>query len=256
MRKLIALAVTTTAFGALPAVATAGPPATDANGNFNVLDVDVFPPRAGTVVHPQGVTLGYHFFAGNRLTGARQTAAQGTTIRLAGFRDNGRLFAKCPLPTTTQQVGADRCSSASQVGRGTAEADARPAVPTFIPVSVRVFNGSLSGGNPTLIFLATSNIGGQVVRSEIDFVSRPAGGGFNLVLLPPPAGTPMGLFSLTRVDVTAGKTIRVRRGGVLVPVSLIEAPRRCPSRGWSFSQTTSYSAAPTLTATDVQSCVG
>ena len=52
-----------------------------------------------------------------------------------------------PKTTTAQQVGSARCSRASQVGRGTAEADARPGVSGFIPVNnVRVFNGSPRGG--------------------------------------------------------------------------------------------------------------
>ena len=255
MRKLavLAAAMTTALGGGLASVAAAGPPATDANGNFSVLDVDVFPPRAA---NPLGVTIGFHLFSGNRLTGQRQPASQSVTLRFPGFHENGVFFPKCPLPTTAQQVGSARCSRASQVGRGTAEADARPGVSGFIPVNnVRVFNGSPRGGNPTLFFLGTATIGAQTVHTEIDFVARPAGGGFNLVLLPAPAGTPSGLFSLTRVDVTAGKTLVVRRGVGRLLVSLIVPPRTCPPAGWGFSVTNVFTTGASLTARDVQSCV-
>src|SRR2546421_9460844 len=125
MRRLAVLAavLTTALGGGLASVAAAGPPATDANGNFSVLDVDVFPPRAA---NPLGVTIGFHLFSGNRLTGQRQPASQSVTLRFPGFHENGVFFPKCPLPTTAQQVGSPRCSRASQVGRGTAEAHARP----------------------------------------------------------------------------------------------------------------------------------
>jgi hypothetical protein len=251
MRRLAALMVTAAAFGGLSSLAEAGPPATDPNGNFMVVDIDVFPPRAG-----QGVTIGYHFFGGNRLTGQRPPGVRDETIRFPGFRSNGRLFPKCPLPRTAQELGRNRCSNAARVGGGTGEADARPLVGGFIPIRVSAFNGSLRNGNPTLIFLATATVGSQAVNAEIDFEVRRAGGGFNLVLLPAPPGAPTGLFSLTRADLTFGKTIRRRRGRRTILTSFIEAPLTCRPQGWLLSQTTAFTdGSPTLTARDVHPCV-
>src|SRR5436305_5723381 len=113
MRKLAVLAVLTTVLGGgLASVAAAGPPATDANGNFSVLDVDVFPPRAA---NPLGVTIGFHLFSGNRLTGQRQPASQSVTLRFPGFHETAVFFPKRPLRTTPQRVGGARCSRARHV---------------------------------------------------------------------------------------------------------------------------------------------
>jgi hypothetical protein len=256
MRKLAALMVTGTALASLTAGAEAGTPATDASGKFTVLDIEIFPPRAGTPARRQGVTIAYHFFAGNRLTGQRIPGNQGVTIRFPGFRNNARLFPKCPLPRNAQELGRNRCSNATRVGGGTVEGDARPQVATPIQARVSIFNGTLRNGNPTLILFATATVGGRPVTSETNYQARPAGGGFNLELLPAPSGAPAGLFSLTRVDITVGRTIRVRRAGRAVAVSLLESPLTCPPRGWALSQTNVFAGGGgTLTARDTQPCV-
>ena len=255
MRNLALLAATAAAFGGLEAVAEAGS-AADANGNFMVVDIALSPPRAGTRIHRQGVTLGYHFFAGNRLTGQRPPAVQAETIRLPGVRTNGRLFPRCRLPRTPQESGRTRCSGFTRVGGGTGEVDARPAVAGHIPIRISAFNGTLHNGNPSLIFIGTGIVGGQALSSELDFEARAVAGGLNLVLLPPPPGS-QDLFSLTRADLTLGRTIAVRRGERFGRVSLLESPLSCPQQGWRLSQTPIFSGgAGSLTATDVEPCVG
>jgi hypothetical protein len=256
MRNLALLAATAAAFGGLEAVAEAGA-AADANGNFMVVDVELSPPRAGTRVRPQGVTLGYHFFAGNRLTGQRPPDVQAETIRLPGVRTNGRSFPKCPLPRTAQESGRTRCSGFTRVGGGTGEVDARPVGAGHIPIRISAFNGALHNGNPSLIFIGTGIVGGQALSAELDFEARAIGGGLNLELLSPPPGTQNDVFSLTRVDLTLGRTIAVRRGRRWARVSLYESPLSCPHQGWRFSQSTIFSGgAGSLTATDVEPCVG
>jgi hypothetical protein len=256
MRTLAVLAATVAAFGGLEAVAEAGS-AADANGNFMVVDVELSPPRAGTPSRRQGVTLGYHFFTGNRLTGQRPPAVEAETIRLPGVRTNGRLFPKCPLPRTAQEIGRTRCSGFTRVGGGTGEVDVRPLVAGYIPIRISAFNGTLHNGDPSLIFLGTGIVGGQVMSAELDFVARAVGGGLNLVLLSPPPGSQTGVFSLTRADLTLGRAIAVRRGGRFGRVSLYESPLSCPHQGWRLSQTTIFSGgAGSLTATDVEPCVG
>lgn len=245
--------VSATALGGLAQVVQAGPAATDANGDFMVVDFEVSPPRAGTPSRRQGVTLGYHFFAGNRLPGRRPSDPQSQTIRLPGFRINGRLLAECPLPRTARELGQPRCPAATRVGGGTGEADARPLIAAPFAITVRAFNGAPRNGHSTLIFIGTAKVSGQTLSAELDFEARP---GLNLTLLPAPPGTPRRLFTLSKADVSLGRIIRVRRGGQTVRRGFLESPLSCPARGWRLSQTSVFSGGATrLTATDVQPCV-
>ena len=220
-----------------PAAVRAGPATTQANGNFLMIDMDVTPPRANS-----GATLRYHAFFGNR-KGAVSPREARSEIRLhRGFRLRGPVFPRCPLPRDPSEVGKSRCPRRARVGQGTFEADARPLLAGPVSGSFRIYNGQLRRGRPTLILLARAEVGGATVRSEVDYRY----GGSTLRSLPPPAGAPTGLFSLTKVSLRIGAKRRGR--------SYVATPRRC--RGsWRFRETSFFEGGGSISARDTVSCV-
>jgi len=250
VRKLVMLASAAVLAAGLAAGAHAGPAATDPNGNVSVVDVALSPPVASTPARPVGATLTFHEFFGNR-NGAVLPRVTTTTIRLPpGTRSNARLFRTCDLPDTPEAFGKSRCSNASRVGSGTVEVDARPAIAEPLGGKLAAYNGEPRGGKPTLILLATVVVGGNEVTGELDFAVR----GSTLVSLPPPEGTPRGLFVITKVDTTIRATTIVRRGGRRTRVSFIETPRICRRGTWRSTSTQVFEGGGSLTAFDTAPC--
>jgi hypothetical protein len=248
MRTLFCTAVLL--FACLAPAAQAGPATVMPNGDFGVADFDVAPPVAGA----PSMTLGYHAFFGNR-NGERLPDAESTTIHLPrGTRSNGPLFPQCPLPQTAAEVGSDRCKRQAKIGSGTFEADARPTVANPVLGKLTVYNGEQVAGTPTVIFHATTQLGGTAFKSELDFAVRNSGGAMELVTIPPPEGTPTGLFSVSRVDVRIGRTIRVRNRPARVGV--LQPPHVC-RRSWKFEEVEVLQGGRgTITARDDVPCVG
>ena len=231
MRKVLLTAVVTVIGGAVAPAAQAGPTRVNPNGDFGVVDFDVAPPVAGA----PSMTVGYHAFFGNR-RGERLPSNTSTRIRLPrGTRSNGPLFPRCPLPQTPGEVGSDRCRAGARIGRGTFEADARPTLADPVNGTLTVFNGEQVAGTPTVIFLTMARVGGSTVRSELDFALRNPSGAPELVEIPLPEGTPTGLFSVSRVDATIGRTIRRRVGRRRVATGLFVPPKTC-QRTWRFEE--------------------
>ena len=251
MRKLVMLGSAAVLGAGLAAGAHAGPAATDPNGNVSVVDVELSPPVASTPARPVGATLTFHEFFGNR-NGAVLPRVTKTTIKLPpGTRSNARLFRTCDLPDTPEEVEKRRCINASRVGSGTVEVDARPTLAEPLAGKLAAYNGEPRGGRPTLILLATVVVGGSAVRGELDFQMR----GSTLVSLPPPEGTPEGLFVITKVDAVIRATTIVRRGGRRVRVSFIETPRVCRRGTWRSSSTQAFEGGGSLTAFDTAPCL-
>src|SRR3954470_993694 len=121
MRKYLAVgAACAVALGAA-GTAQAGVEATDANGNFIVLDADYNPPATSS---PAALSLDLSF--GNKRSGS--PFPQTRTFDFAGPRGgvyNGKLFPRCPLPTGPQDIATDRCAKKTQIGTGDAVIDAR-----------------------------------------------------------------------------------------------------------------------------------
>jgi hypothetical protein len=139
-------------------------------------------------------------------------------------------------------VGVDRCKDSARVGRGTFEADPRPTLAERVSGKFVIYNGERRQGRTTLIFLAEAQVGGNAVKSEIDFEYV----GSTLRSLQPPEGTPEGLFSLTKTDAT----IRARHRGK----SYVTAPSGC--RGWwHFRETVFFQGGGSITARDRVPCV-
>ena len=218
------------AIGLIAPAAHAGPATVHPNGDFGVVDFEVTPPVAGA----PSVTIGYHGFFGNR--NGERLPTQSTTIRLPrGTRSNGPFFRQCRLPATAAELGTARCPRAARVGGGTFEADARPLVAEPVTGTVEIYNGTPNADRPTLIFIAVAQVGGSESRSEVDFAFDESGRVPGLVELPPPQGAPTGVYTLTRVDITIGKTIRQRVGRRRVVTGLIVPPRTC-RRAWLFEE--------------------
>ena len=255
-------ALVLTAVGAV-GVATAGPASTDASGNFAVLDVDVFPPQAGTKAVPRGIGLGLHEFFGNSKNGSRSPYTGDATIRLPrGMRTHASAFpTKCPLPTSTDQVGMEsRCPAGAKVGSGTAEADARPTIQDFLPATVNAYNGEPHAGNPTLVLMITANAGNTQLHAEVDYEysDDPTGPyGPKLATFRPVPDSSSGFLGIRKLDLgLPNRSTKVKGSkGKKVRVYFFEAPTKC-TKTWAFAQTSATAAGDaSLTATDSVPCV-
>jgi hypothetical protein len=231
---------------ALGGAAQGGPPTIDERGNFEMIDMEVSPPITSTRARPQPVTLRYQGFAGNRM-GQPARPERSAILRFPrGMRFNSAFFARCPLPASSEELGDDRCSRASRVGRGTAEIQVGSA---YFPAEVTLFNGARRDGRPTLIFRGITDVGGTEARSEFNFEIRGAQTRPRLVSLPVPEGAAPPEFALSQIDVRLGRT--TTRGGVRR--GYVEAPRRCTGH-WHFSLTTGYADGTALTSRDATPC--
>lgn len=253
MRKLIAAgALCAVAFGAV-GTAQAGVEATDANGNFIVLDADFNPPATSTKTRVGAANLNLDISFGNKRSGSPFPATDTFDLALPrGTRYNGRLFPKCPLPATPQEVGADRCARNTQVGKGGAVIDARTlGVQEPVVATLAAYNGALRQGKPTQILIAKATVGGNPISGEIDVVySNGRFSEFNDVPGVQPAG-----YSFSSLNLDAGALLKTKVRGRTALISLIETPRSCPLKGWTFSFNHTDTNGNKILAPDQQPCV-
>jgi hypothetical protein len=253
LRGSIALAATVAALAAAGS-ALAGQAVTNHDGEFLDLNVAVTPSIAGSSNAVRGVGVTFDSFSGNRVDG--DTATRGTSITVRfnnGFKDNGKLFPSCQIDTTA----VSKCSKASQIGAGTAEAQlpgANGAPPTFIPAKLVAYNGRpLTGSAPTIIFIAVIN--GKPV-TELDFTAtQQLTGPYGLALTQiQPSNPTSPAFEISKFSVKIPDRTETRRvHGSRITTHLIQAPTTCHG-SWKFAQTDTYSDAAPLTATDSQPC--
>jgi hypothetical protein len=256
MRKCAGLAVTVVML-ACAGIALAGQAATNSNGDFIDLNVAVTPPVAGTAKAPQGVSVSFDSFAGNRISAVAESTSTSVVVRFnKGFKFNSALFPACKInPSPT---GLSKCRKSTQIGTGTGEAElpgANGAPPTFIPAKLIGYNGKpFKTKAPTVIFQALLN---GKPTAELDFTAAqqsrgPYGLTFTEIHFPsaggPSFGTPK--FSIHFPDRTVTRKLHGKR----VKVHLFEAPTRC-NGSWVFSQTNAFTTQPPLTATDSQPCI-
>ena len=248
--KLLAGAAAAAALFGLASTALAGAPVRTPNGKgFLVLQFKVTPPRAGA-----GVGVEFDTFAGNDVDGqAPAVNDQTRTIaeRLArGSKVNSSAFASCRLADAQR----NRCSRASQVGTGTATADARPTIATPIQARVTAFNGKTAAGRPAVLLRAVTTLNGQQVPLLIVAQIGAAASGFgpsfvvdNGPLTPGQAP----LYNIRQLHLNLPDKVALVRGRL---VHFVVAPPTC--RGsWLYEQVnTSYGGAR-LIATDRVPCV-
>jgi hypothetical protein len=259
MRKLATAMSGVLALVAVTAVADAGPVATDANGNFVVMDVDVSPPRSSHKRKARGVGVRINLAAGNRRTGERSPYNGEFSLRIhKGFKSNAADFPACLLPRNQNEIGMERCPPEAKIGDGTAVADARPTLADPIPVNLTAYNGEAREGNPTVIVIAKGS-GSVPLNSEFDLElkqEKTGPYGSVLVSLPPPQGTPQNLFSLSELNLSIpDREVTKRVNGKKVVVHLLEAPTKCNGI-WRFLQTMKTpDGAAAITAPDNEGCV-
>jgi hypothetical protein len=143
--------------------------------------------------------------------------------------------------------GPSACPAGSQVGTGTATADARPTLPDPVPAKVTMFNGlddvNVDGSprnppTPAVLFYAATNVG---VNSTLPFDIL--GSSFELDSSAPSDSNPS-LYHLQKVDVTFARTTKK---------PYITAPKTC-SKTWDTSLTFTNYDGPPITASSSQKC--
>lgn len=236
----------------LPAVAGAD---TGTNGNLKLrLDIGVRPAEVSTSSEPRAVAFDFDQTL-STVNGLRPTAdVRRITIRLPrGFRMNIGQFPQCKL-SDVLAGGYSTCPSGSKVGKGSATADARPALADLIPAKTTAYaaTSDLDVNNqpqtpvPALIVKAAASVNGVTVRTLLVAELRrrrlvvdisPGGGGG--------ATSP---YILRDFKLTLGK----RRNGAGVP--LVQTPTKCKG-SWHFTETTAFVDGSLVTARDNVPCV-
>jgi hypothetical protein len=245
MRKLIIVAgLAATLALAAPAASLAD---TGTSGNLQLtLDVGVKPAKAG-----QSVSLRYK----QRLTtkdGSRpQFDVKRITITLpGGFRINTSAFPRCKVSAVPATGVA--CPKDTEVGSGSATADARPALADLISAKVLGYAGiddeDVQGNpktpRPALLVTADAIVGGVTVQSL--FVGDIKAN--KLILdFAPGSGGAQGPYVIRTLKLALRNL--TGKGGV----PLVQASTRC-SGTWTFKQTTAFSDGTSVTATDSVPC--
>jgi hypothetical protein len=238
----------------LPAVAAAD---TGTNGNLRLrLDIGVLPAEVSTKTEPRAVAFDFDQTL-NTVNGLRPTAdARRITIRLPrGFRMNIGEFPQCTLSEVIDG-GYSTCPKGSKVGKGTATADARPALADPIPAKVTAYAGisDLDINDrpqtpvPALIVKAAASVSGVTVdtlivaelrrrRLTVDFPSTPGSG-----------GGATSAYIIRDFKLTLGK----RRNAAGVP--LVQTPTKCKG-SWHFTESWTFADGSLVTARDNVPCV-
>jgi hypothetical protein len=159
-------------------------------------------------------------------SGGRPPALTNTTLRFPkGAAVNARYFKRCSPDRLTAR-GVSGCPSASIIGKGKAQGDARPIVNDPIDAKITMFNGPTRNGNPTIVIYAVPEISSPIVIvGELKRQPRSSSYGYVLSVDVPPIPTLPGqpnasvsFFDATTLDKTVkrkGRTIHYIQGPVI-----------------------------------------
>jgi hypothetical protein len=158
--------------------------------------------------------------------GGRPPALTNTTLRFPkGAAVNARYFKRCN-PDRLTAKGVSGCPSASIIGKGKAQGDARPIVNDPIDAKITMFNGQPRNGNPTIIIYAVPEISSPItIVGELKRQPKSSNYGYVLSVDVPPIPTLPGqpnasvsFFDATTLDKTVrrrGRTIHYIQGPVI-----------------------------------------
>lgn len=236
---------------ALPGLAYAGSKATSGDQTLQI-SASISPNKASATSAGRGVVLKLHVDYESLNAGA-QVKENTKQVLLTGpglkYHTNRATVCKLSEMLKTDSAGTAAgpaaCPQGSQVGTGSATADARPAIPQPVPATVTLYNGlddvnadntPRSPGTPALILYAKTNIGATSTL-PFDIV----GNKLQLDFAAPTMPGATQLYHIQKVDLTLPN-----RGG---SKAYVTAPRRCgPSRRWNFSMKISNYDGPSVTA--------
>jgi hypothetical protein len=247
--------------GALLAVAIpVGAHANVGTSGSYVLDLEVSAkPAKPSTTKPAGVALSYS----QKLTtksGERpsQDVSKITITVPKGFQFNLGAFPQCKFSAVDKANtnGADPatgCPKASQIGTGTATADARPTLADPVPATVRGFAGvddeDLKGNPrtpiPAIVITATAKVSTATVYSY--FAADVVAANRLEVPFPPNTTGQQSLFVLQQLTLNL-KNLTGKKGAPLV-----QAPKTCTG-SWTFTQTTKFADGSSVTAKDAVPC--
>lgn len=167
-------------------------------------------------------------------------ALTNTTLRFPkGAVVNAKYFKRC-APARLVASGEKGCPSASVIGRGKAQGNARPIVTDLVNAKITMFNGSPRNGNPTIIIYAVPDLSSPLVL--VGELKRQGGSSpYGYVLsvdiptiptLPGQPNASVSFFDATTLD----RTVR-RRGRT---IHYIEGPVLCNGTFFLLDGTFSY----------------
>jgi len=228
----------------LVAVAPAGEQVVRSNGDFQQFTYRFTPAPSGG----RGLVTEYVYNGGNTRGERPQDPTRLVVRTPAGIHYNGRAFPKCSLKRFP------RCGPATLVGTGTAIADGRPTLSDPLPMTFRIYNGTLDRrGHPRELYdLRAGTIRIGLISVHRNDPTGPYGESHTLDLLAQLGERPVATVTEFRLT-TRDRTATVRRNGRRVRVPLYEAKTPCVG-SWESANILSFAAGDTLTATDSQPC--
>ena len=257
MRKISALAAVAALCGALAAVANAGQPTIDSNGNVLMLDAQFNTPASSSNRTAQGAVLEMHHFYGNFRGNETPTEASNINFKLPkGTVVNNALFARCPLPTQETLGDETRCPPASKVGSGTVTVDARRSgVNDQLNGTVNVYNGAQRNGAYTVHIISTIPIPGVAnpIKAELDFEVRKGPQLVEFDTVMPTSNNAS--FDITNLNLLVGKTVNGVIRGRRAKISYFVMPKTCTKKGWAFELGLARPTTGSMVAKDTAPCL-
>ena len=177
---------------------------------------------------------------------------------------NGKLFPKCK-PSTLETKGVKGCPKKSIIGKGTAQASAKPII-DLVNAKVTVLNGPPKGGVPTVILYNVPDISSPIIVSgTVEKKSpQPCGGGgkcdyvltFDVPDIPtlpnaPPASVLNVKTKTLNIFIKKKKRVHGRKRKVKIP--LIGAPKKCNGKWYGEGRFT-FADGSTNTSPDTIPC--
>jgi hypothetical protein len=179
-------------------------------------------------------------------SGGKPPALTNTTLRFPkGSVVYAKYFKRCS-PAKLEADGVKGCPSASKIGAGTAQGDARPIVADLIDAKITLFNGTPRNGNATIVIYAVPELSSPL--TIVADLKRQRGGNYGYVLdadvppiptLPGQPNASVSFFDATTID----RTVR-RRGRT---IHYIEAPVLCSGTYFLLDGSFSYEGGITNT---------
>jgi hypothetical protein len=172
-------------------------------------------------------------------SGTKPPALTNTTFRFPkGSVVNARYFKKCS-PAKLEAEGVKGCPSASKIGTGKAQGDARPIVADPIDAKITLFNGKPRNGNPTIVIYAVPELSSPL--TIVADLERQRSGNYGYILdadvppiptLPGQPNASVSFFDATTLDRTVRRHART--------IHYIEAPVLCTGTYFLLDGSFSY----------------
>jgi hypothetical protein len=233
--------------------------------NTVTLEVKALPNKASTKKSIKPIRLAINIGIAET-TGAQPSPLRKVVIRFnKGGTFNGKQFPKCKR-SALEARGVRGCPKASIVGKGTAQASAKPII-DLVNAEVTILNGEPKGGVPTVLLYNVPDISSPIiVQGTVAKKSASACGDggqcdytltFDVPDIPTlPNAPPASVLSVrtTTSNVFVRKRKRVRGRTRTVKIPYIGAPKECRGGKWHAESEVTFANGEKIKTPTSSSC--